>query len=298
MGAATGPGGSGGHGGRGPLVYATSKSDVQYVLRVARPPARSRARRSATPAAGDRRERRFRERDRRIRDAAQHLLLERGLHGFSMEDVAAAIDYSKGTVYQHYTSKEDALVASCADSCGELAGAFEAAAAAPSDPRARMLAIAEAYCAFVRDRSVTFRSIPLIHTPAVMEKARPERLRAMEAARGRCLTACEGIVREAVARGDLVLAAGLKPEDLTFGLWALMFGAFLLAELHRPGPEVPTDPVAAIRACWRAQMDGLGWQPVTGAGQDAPRRSPGTTAPRSTSYAGVRRRRTGKESPR
>src|SRR5688572_31489441 len=92
-------------------------------------------------AASERKERRFQDRDRRIREEAQRLLLERGLHGFSMDDVAAANDYSKGTVYQHYTNKEDALVASCADSCGEMAKAFEAAAAGAASTRARMLAI-------------------------------------------------------------------------------------------------------------------------------------------------------------
>jgi AcrR family transcriptional regulator len=231
-------------------------------------PPRSPARPASRPvrgAASERKERRFQERDRRIREEAQRLLLERGLHGFSMDDVAAAIDYSKGTVYQHYTNKEDALVASCADSCAEMACGFESAAAAPATPRARMMGIAEAYCAFVRGKAVSFRSIPLIHAPSVMEKARPERLKAMEAARGRCLSACEGIVHDAVERGDLVLPPGLRSEVVTFGLWALMFGAFMLAELHRPdGVLGITDPVDAIRACWRAQMDGLGWRPLSG----------------------------------
>src|SRR5688500_12943637 len=202
------------------------------------------------PPPSERRERRFQERDRRIREEAQRLLLERGLHGFSMDDVAAAIDYSKGTVYQHYTNKEDALVASCADSCAEMASGFEAAAARPAGSRARLRAIAEAHCDAVRGKAVSFRGIPLIHPPRREEQARPERLKAMEAARGRCLAACGGIVRDAVRRGDLVLPPGLKPEVVTFGLWALMFGAFMLAELHRPnGMLGVTDPVDAIRAC-------------------------------------------------
>jgi AcrR family transcriptional regulator len=268
-----------------------------------RPPSQARARKVRS-ASLDRKERRFEERARRIREEAQRLLLERGLHGFSMDDVAAAIDYSKGTVYQHYTSKEDALVASCAEACGEMAVGFEAAAAAPARPRARMLAIAEAYCAFVRGKSVSFRSIPLIHSQSVLEKARPERLEAMETARGRCLAVCGGLVRDAVARGDLVLPVGVRPELITFGLWALMFGAFMLAELHRPDGVLGTaDPVDAIRTCWRAQMDGLGWRPLSG--EDAgrvekpahPRRA-GTGAARS-GVRGVRRaRRTGREEQR
>ncbi len=67
----------------------------------------------------ERQRQQFDERDRAIRDAARRLLLERGLHGFSMDDVAEAIAYSKGTVYQHYDSKEDVLVASCAEAAQE-----------------------------------------------------------------------------------------------------------------------------------------------------------------------------------
>src|SRR5262245_36293337 len=215
-------------------------------------------------AGDDRQRRRFAERDRRIREAAQRLLLERGLHGFSMDDVADAIDYSKGTVYLHYTNKEDALVASCVDSCGELAARFEKAAALPVRPRERMMAIAHAYCDFVREKPVSFRIIPQIHSPTVFEKVAPERLRAMDATRARTLATCSGVVRDAVAAGDLVLPRGLRPEAITFGLWALMFGAFFLAELHRPtgvlGIEDPTD---AILASWTAHMDGLGWRPTS-----------------------------------
>jgi hypothetical protein len=105
-------------------------------------------------------------------------------------------------------------------------------------------------------------------------------------------------VRDAVRRGDLVLPPGVRPEVVTFGLWALMFGAFMLAELHRPdGVLGVTDPVDAIRACWRAQMDGLGWRPVSadeptlGAGDAAPAgraRAARATHPRGRSTASGR----------
>jgi AcrR family transcriptional regulator len=219
---------------------------------------------------GERRQKRFLERDRRIREAAQRLLLAKGLHGFSMDDVAEAIDYSKGTVYHHYSSKEDALVASCVDACGELATVFEEAARLPGRPRDRMRSVAEAYCRFVRERPVEFRAIPLIHSPTVLEKVAPERLAAMEATRGRCSGACARIVGDAIAAGDLVLPRGTTVETVTFGVWALMFGAFMLAEIHRPHRAGETggvlgiqDPTDAVRRCWEALMDGLGWSPLS-----------------------------------
>jgi AcrR family transcriptional regulator len=227
-------------------------------------PRRPSARARVPSRSSARSRRRFEERDRRIREAAQRLLLERGLHAFSMDDVADAIDYSKGTVYLHYASKEDALIASCTDACTELAGWFERAATTPGRPRARMVAIAESYVRFVREREVSFRLIPLIQSPTVLERVSPPRLEEMDAAHERVVGACLRIVKEAVAAGDLSLPRGTTPETVTFALWATVFGAYLLEEIHRPeGLLGVRDPAATIRSTWAAHMDGLGWRPLS-----------------------------------
>jgi AcrR family transcriptional regulator len=220
--------------------------------------------RTAPSPAGERSRRRFEERDRRIREAAQRLLLERGLHAFSMDDVAEAIDYSKATVYLHYASKEDALIASCTDACSELAGWFERAARAEGPARARMCAIAESYVRFVRERAVSFRTIPLVRSPTVLERVSPKRMRENEAAHDRVVGACLGLVREAVARRELALPRGVTPESVTFGLWATVFGAYLLDEIHGPGGMLGVrDPARVIRSTWAAIMDGLRWRPLS-----------------------------------
>jgi AcrR family transcriptional regulator len=215
--------------------------------------------------AAERQRRQFEERDRLIREAAQRLLLERGLHGFSMEDVADAIEYSKGTVYLHYTSKEDALAASCADRVGQLAGRLERAASYPGTTRERMTAITETHGRFVRENPVNFRTLPLMHSPTVLEKAAPMRRQAIDAGIERTVAACTGVVRDAVTRGDLALPARTRPEDVSFALFALMFGSHMLADLHAPeGLLGVTDPAAAVRLHWETYMDGLGWKPVVG----------------------------------
>lgn len=220
--------------------------------------------RSATPSrTGARQKRQFEERDRRIREVVQKLLIERGLHGFSMEDVAHEIEYSKGTVYLHYESKEDALVAACADSCGESAACIEAASRFPGRPRERMVAVAESYGRFVRDRAEEFRSIPTVLAPSVLELASPARLKAVDAAQSRCLGACSGIIKDAVKAGDLTLPRGMRAEDVSFSLWSLLFGTYTLAGLHAPkGLLGIKDPAAAVRLAWGIHMDGLGWRPT------------------------------------
>ena len=58
-----------------------------------------------------RKQREIQEREALILEVAREMLLERGYLGVTMDRIAQAIEYSKGTVYQHFSSKEDVLVA-------------------------------------------------------------------------------------------------------------------------------------------------------------------------------------------
>lgn len=57
------------------------------------------------------RERQREEREQFILDAAQELLVEKGYHEMSMDDIAARVGIAKGTVYLHFPSKEELMFA-------------------------------------------------------------------------------------------------------------------------------------------------------------------------------------------
>src|SRR5579859_2441781 len=56
-------------------------------------------------------ERQRQERERLIVQAAEEVLLEKGLRGVSMDDIAARVGISKGTLYLHFAKKEDLFLA-------------------------------------------------------------------------------------------------------------------------------------------------------------------------------------------
>jgi TetR/AcrR family transcriptional regulator, fatty acid metabolism regulator protein len=56
-------------------------------------------------------ERQRQEREGLILQAAEEVLLEKGYHDASMDEIAARVGVSKGTVYLHFPSKEDLIVA-------------------------------------------------------------------------------------------------------------------------------------------------------------------------------------------
>ncbi len=58
-------------------------------------------------------ERQRQEREALILLAAEEVLIEKGYHEMSMDEIAARVGISKGTVYLHFASKEDLVFEGC-----------------------------------------------------------------------------------------------------------------------------------------------------------------------------------------
>jgi AcrR family transcriptional regulator len=217
-----------------------------------------------TAAADDRRRRRFEDRDRRILDVAREQLLRDGYHALSMDAIAAAIDYSKGTVYQHYLSKEDVLVALAAQTAQKRVEYFERASAFRGRPRERMFAIGEAVAHFALKFPSHFKAEHIIHSSAIRSKCSPETQSRLVAAEAQCPQITAGIVRDAISQGDLVLPKGIAPEQMVFGLWSMYFGGlFLMSSEVRLQSKGIQDPLMALRRSAGALLDGFGWRPLS-----------------------------------
>ena len=54
-----------------------------------------------------RKQREFLQREQLILDTAQNMLHQNGYVQLTMERIAEAVEYSKGTIYNHFASKED-----------------------------------------------------------------------------------------------------------------------------------------------------------------------------------------------
>lgn len=64
-----------------------------------------------TPAPQSLKEKQRREREALILKAAEEILVEKGYHETSMDEIAAHVGVAKGTVYLHFPSKENLVVA-------------------------------------------------------------------------------------------------------------------------------------------------------------------------------------------
>lgn len=55
------------------------------------------------------RDNKFKMRNQRIIKTAENLIKQKGYHHFKMSDISDELDIAKGTIYNHYRSKEDLL---------------------------------------------------------------------------------------------------------------------------------------------------------------------------------------------
>ena len=216
-------------------------------------------------ARSARKEREIKEREELILDVGRRILLDEGFAALTMDRIAAEIEYSKGTVYQHFAGKADVLAALAARTHEKRTGFFERAATFNGTPRERIMAVGVADDLFVRLFPSHFRAEQIILLTGDTDTVAGERIEACFSHEARCFQICTGIVRDGVARGDLVLEPPMSIEGLTFGLWSSSFGVhYLGGVLERfDGPDMGGDPFVVLGANINAMLDGHGFRPLS-----------------------------------
>lgn len=210
----------------------------------------------------ERRRREFAEREQRFLDKARELICENGLLNLQMARVARGCDYATGTLYQHFASKEDLLLALNSHMTADRVVLFRRAAAWQADSRERIFAIAVADTVFARRYPEHFRLSQYVHTDAVWHAASEgRRHQALEA--GKPLgEAVAGIVQDALDNGDLE-SHGLNHYELIVGNWTLTQGMHTL--VHADGLAEMYDirePYRKMLMHLQLLLNGMGWQPL------------------------------------
>src|SRR5690242_3515432 len=88
-----------------------------------------------------RKQREIQGREQRILDVARSMIVDDGYHGLSMDRIAEALEYSKGTIYQHFSCKEEILMALVNQTMERRLNMFRRAAAFRGRSRERLTAI-------------------------------------------------------------------------------------------------------------------------------------------------------------
>jgi AcrR family transcriptional regulator len=199
-----------------------------------------------------------------ILDIALRLMEQDGFANLNMERIAEIAEYSKGTIYLHYGSKEEVLMHVCIRGLGTWLEYFAKARGFPGLSRERLLAMHWAHHFFAVLNPVEYEAIYLVKAPGIAEKISAQAHSTYDERIGQVLQAVAGVVEEAVQAGDVELTPPLDPMNLVFGFWALHYGSLMLQKHEIPYRRMGVGPSGEIkRAMLRSVLDGVGWRPLS-----------------------------------
>jgi len=161
----------------------------------------------------------------RLLDAAARLFSERGFHATSMRDIAKAVGMLSGSIYYHFESKEEMLLAVYEEGVRGVADRVERAVADRQEPWARL----EAACAAHLSGLIAHRDYARVMIQTSPDEAGSAGRRIRELRRD-----YESRFRQLIE--DLTLPPDIDPNYLR----RLLFGALNWSQVwYRPGGDPP-----------------------------------------------------------
>jgi AcrR family transcriptional regulator len=211
-----------------------------------------------------RKQREVHQRELMLLDVARKMLIENGYAGLNMDRLAEATEYGKGTVYQHFSTKEDLVTALARQTMEQRALLFARAATFAGRPRERFMAIGVADELFGRLYPHYYRSEMIIKMADLEERASAERLETFRRLECRCLADVTKIVDDAIAQKDMTLPPSMKPAEIVYAVFTMAIGTQTTLQIFRTVLDdlAIDDPLKSSRNNMQALLDGLGWRPL------------------------------------
>lgn len=210
----------------------------------------------------DRKKRQMAEREDFFLDRAGAMIERDGLLALQMAKLAEECEYSVGTLYQHFTSKEDLLVALATRSAQDRVAIFERAARWPGSNRERLLALVIADIIIAQRSPEQFQLFQYVSTQTIWSAASPERRQCALANFQPVIDLFEQISTDAINAGD-VQAFNLSGQELCGGIQAMLVGIHSFVNATGIIEAQSVDhPYRLLLRQIHALLNGWGWQPL------------------------------------
>ncbi len=203
-------------------------------------------------------------REQLILDHATALLSKCGWSSFTMDGILSELSLSRGTLYKHFSNREDLGVAVLTRAMEVRAAHMSKAAVFPGNPRLRYILVILSNKLFDLINPVFHQCKLDLMGAAVEEKASSERIAQLTIVQQNFLQVFGGIIRDAIAQGQLSLEKIGSPEQLAFAVWSSQLGIDRLIGMKGTIlNSVLSDPAAFERSVITAMLDGYGWAPLS-----------------------------------
>jgi AcrR family transcriptional regulator len=209
-----------------------------------------------------RKQRAIQAREELILDHAAVLLGENGYLGLNLDELAARIEYAKGTIYLHFASKEDLLLGVVIRAVEDRARLFRHASRYPGLTREKCCAVGIADLILNDRQPHAFEMMQLVSTASVWEKTSQARRTRLKQSSLAIFEPVLGIVREALLAGD-IRRKDVPAEHIALGLFTMSKGAMLI---QSGGDAFPAEFVTGVRESIQLNrhrfLDGVQWHPL------------------------------------
>lgn len=214
-------------------------------------------------AIADRKLRDWNLREQLILDTADELLSQHGYLGLNLDKLAERIEYSKATVYNHFKSKEDLMLAVVTMHMRKRVEFFSRSLTFEGHTRERVFVIGVADMILAKLYPKWFSLMQLVSTPSIWEKADEARHDSYHEAGRSCMKVLGEIIRQGRQSGDLA-PDHPSDENILTGLVSMAKGTHLLSDeillFEEASGVVPRDLLYKNYCIF---LDGAGWRPFS-----------------------------------
>lgn len=211
-----------------------------------------------------RKQRELFEREQLILDTAKDILNKEGFANLTMDRVAAEIEYSKGTVYNHFKNKEEIISGISCRCMTTLIEYFTRAKNYQGSSRERISAIGVAHSLYALLNPAEVQNMQIIKSQAVREKISEEKRNEVLKLEQTVTGIVIEIVMDALKSGDIPSVEQFVPDGIVFGLWTMGYGTNLL---HLSGIDFEKlgmkSPLEMMWVNSNKLLDSYNWKPLS-----------------------------------
>lgn len=177
------------------------------------------------------RERKLREYENRrqlILSTARKLFSVKGFAHVTLEDIAKEIEFSKGTIYSHFASKEEIYVLLLSEILEQLLDILKESVCAAKDTRDGIKKCIDAYLQFYIERREYFRLLFFIDLYSDQSRIDSKLMKDIQYLKIQCLFVLQQFVQQGIRSGEIQTSRSARKVAMV--LWGMANGIFQLVE--------------------------------------------------------------------
>ncbi|TQV89730.1 TetR/AcrR family transcriptional regulator [Aliikangiella coralliicola] len=206
----------------------------------------------------------FTQREQELIEIARSLVEKECLTTLTIDKLVSASPYSKGTIYKHFISKEDLLMAICNTCIQEVQELFVRALKFKGNSRERIQSVMVSYILWAKLHPSELFAVLSAHSPSVAACSSDDRNETHHECESNLMGIMNVEIGKAIDAGDLVLPEDMAFEQVTFAMWSASWGAMAL--IMSKGHSEKLRPMVLERESLtnaRLVLDGFNWKPLS-----------------------------------